>query len=358
MRGGLDGSIMTPPSPRRFVIDMYSSRYPLWNLPEGCAGGIRSALPPDWEVVRVAEEADGSGDGVPRVGPALVAALEGAEVYCGFGIPREVLAAGTQLRWVHSGAAGVGGSLYPEMLESDVIFTNSAGTHAVPVAEHALAMMFYFARGFSQLEASRRAGRLWDRDRIVCVPSPVDELTDSVAGIIGLGGVGRAVARRAKGLGMQVWATKRRPAAGAVEDVDRLFGPRDLVEVLAGSDYVVITVPHTPETDGLIGRSELAAMRAGTVLINVSRGRIVDEEALIDALRARAIRGAGLDVYWEEPLPESSPLWELDNVCLTPHIAGASPRFWERETALVIENIGRYLAGEPMLNVVDKTAGY
>ncbi|UCC72752.1 MAG: D-2-hydroxyacid dehydrogenase [Gemmatimonadota bacterium] len=349
---------MTPPSPRCFVIDMFSSRYPLWCMPEADAERIRAVLPPGWEVIRVTEESDGSGDGVPRVGPALLAALEDAEVYCGFGIPRGVLAAGKKLRWVHSGAAGVGGSLFPEMVESDVIFTNSAGTHGVPVAEHAVAMMFYFARAFDQVEASRRAGRLWDRDRIACAPSPVGELVDSVVGIIGLGGIGREVARRAQGLGMRVWALDRAPAPGASQGVERLLGPADLTEVLAGSDYVVISVPHTRETDGLIGAAELAAMKEGAVLINVSRGRIVDEEALIEALRARSIRGAGLDVYRDEPLPEQSPLWELDNVCLTPHIGGVTPRFWKRETQLIIENTRRYLAGEPLLNVVDKKAGY
>jgi phosphoglycerate dehydrogenase-like enzyme len=357
MRGRPDGSNMTPASPRRFVIDMYSSRYHLWCMPEEAAERIRAALPPEWEVIRVMEEVDGSGDGSSVVGAAALAALEGAEVYCGFGVPRAVLAAGKQLRWVHSGAAGVGGSLYPEMLESDVIFTNSAGTHGVPVAEHAVAMMFYFARAFDQVEASRRRGRLWDRDRIACWPSPVGELVDSVVGIIGFGGIGREVGRRAKGLGMEVWAVDSDPGR-ASEDVDRLLGAEDLETVLAGSDYVVLSVPHTRQTDGLIGAAELALMKGSAVLINVARGRIVDEEALIEALRSGSIRGAGLDVYRDEPLPEDSPLWELDNVCLTPHLGGVSPRFWEREMELILENTRRYLAGEPLLNVVDKRAGY
>jgi phosphoglycerate dehydrogenase-like enzyme len=252
----------------------------------------------------------------------------------------------------------VGGSLYPEMLERDVVFTNSAGVHAVPVAEHAVAMMFYFARGLDRVEASRRAGRPWDRDRIACAPSPVGELYESVVGIIGYGGIGREVGRQAKGLGMRVWAVKRHPEGGRLEHADRLFGPGDLDEVLAASDYVVITVPHTSETSGLIGAAELSRMKRNAVLINVARGDILDEGALIEALRAGAIRGAGLDVYGVEPLPVTSGLWDLDNVCLTPHIGGVSPRFWERETALIIENIRRYLAAEPMLNVVDKQAGY
>ncbi|HSG81789.1 MAG TPA: D-2-hydroxyacid dehydrogenase [Gemmatimonadota bacterium] len=306
--------------------------------------------------MRVREEADGSGDGAPRQTAALLEALRDAEVYVGFGIPREVFTQGDKIRWVHSGAAGVGGSLFREMQESEVIFTNSAGTHGVPMAEHAIAMMFYLARALDYAEAGRRRRR-WNRDPIACSPSPVRELTDSVVAVIGYGGIGRQVGRRAAGLGMRVWAVKRNPE-GDYPEVERLFGPADLHEALAGSDYVVLTVPHTRETDGLIGAAELAAMKPEAVLVNVARGSIVDEEVLIVALTSGSIRGAGLDVFGEEPLPAASRLWELDNVCLTPHVGGVSPRFWERETELIIENTRRYLAGEPLLNVVDKQAGY
>jgi phosphoglycerate dehydrogenase-like enzyme len=350
---------MIPPSSRRFVIDMYSSRYPLWCMPDEHAERIRAVLTEEWELIRVIEEADGSGDGISTMSPALLEALTGAEVYCGFGVPRQVFALSDRLRWVHSAAAGVGGSLHPEMRESQVTFTNSAGVHGVPVAEHALAMMFYFARALDQVEASRRAGRLWDRDRIATAPTPVSELTGSVVGVIGYGGIGREVGRRARGLGMRVWAVSRSARAAAAEaGVERFHGPEGLDEVLAGSDYVVIAVPHTPRTDRLIGARELSLMKRRAVLINVARGAIVDEDALIEALREGRIRGAGLDVFEREPLPASSPLWQLDNVCIAPHTAGVSPRFWERETELIVENTRRYLAGEPLLNVVDKDRGY
>ena len=338
---------------------MYSSRYPLWCMPDEHARRIGAALPEEWELIRVSEEADGSGDGISRTTPALLEALRGAEVYCGFGVPRQVFALSDRLRWVHSGAAGVGGSLCPEMRESQVIFTNSAGVHGIPVAEHALAMMLYFTRALDQVEASRRAGRLWDRDRIATAPTPVTELTGSVVGVIGYGGIGREVGRRARGLGMRVWAMSRSVRGAAAEEgVERFYAPEDLNEVLAGSDYVVIAVPHTPWTDRMIGARELSLMKRGAVLINVARGAIVDEDALIRALRERRIRGAGLDVFEREPLPASSPLWQLDNVCIAPHTAGVSPRFWERETELIVENTRRYLAGEPLLNVVDKDKGY
>lgn len=348
---------MTSPSSRRLVIDMYSSRSPSWCMPERDVNRIRAQLPETWELVRVTEETDGSGDGAPRVTPRLLEAIREAEVYSGFGIPRELFLAAPKLRWVHSGAAGVGGSLFPEMVEGDVIFTNSAGIYAVTVAEHAVAMMFYFARALDQVEVGRR-DRCWARTRVSGFDSPIQELAGATVAIIGYGGIGREIAQRAKGVGMQVWAIKRNPESGASEDVDRLFGAEQLSEVLAGADYVVISIPHTPETEGLIGTRELAEMKRHAVLINVARGRIVDEDALTEALRERRIRGAGLDVFREEPLPASSGLWELDNVCITPHIAGISPRFWERETDLIIDNVHRYLAGEPLLNLVDKTKGY
>lgn len=350
--------MMTPPSSRRYVIDMYSSRYPLWCMPADQAERILEVLPDEWELIRVIEEADGSGDGVSRVTPALLDALRDVEVYCGFGIPREAFAASDRLRWVHSGAAGVGGSLHPELRESDVVFTNSAGVHGIPVAEHAVALMFCFARALDQIEASRRAGRLWDRDRIATAPTPVAELTGSIVGVVGYGGIGREVGRRAAGLGMRVWAVKRRPEVGELPEVDRTFGPTELDEVLRASDYLVVATPHTPNTDRLIGARELGLMKESAVLINVARGAIVDEEALINALRKRTIRGAGLDVFDAEPLPEDSPFWELDNVYTTPHVGGVSPNFWARETDLIVENTRRYLAGEDLLNVVDKEKGY
>ncbi len=344
-------------SPRRFIIDMYSSRYPLWCMPEGDVERIRSGLPGDWEVVPVRGEADGSGDGAGGFSAELEGAVAGAEVYCGFGIAAEVLAAGSELRWVHSGAAGVGSSLTPEMMESGVIFTNSAGTHGVPVAEHAVAMMFYFARGLDKLVPGQREGR-WDREPLSRFDSPVRELTGSTLGIIGYGGIGREVARRGKGLGMKVWATRKRIDEQAPDEIDRVLPSTAVKELLEASDYVVVTVPHTPETKGLIGAAELEVMKDTAVLINVARGGIVDEEALIEALKRGAIRGAGLDVFTKEPLPPESPLWGMENAYVTPHVAGISPRFWERETDLIVENTRRYLAGEPLINVVNKRAGY
>lgn len=338
---------MTSPVSRRFVIDMFSSRHPLWCMPEADATRIREALPDDWEVIRVREEADGSGDGVPRRSPALLAALKDAEVYCGFGVPRELFAASDRVRWVHSGAAGVGGSLHRELLESDVVFTNSAGTHGIPMAEHALAMMFHFARGLDHVEAARRRRR-WERDPLAGAASPVRELTDATVGIVGYGGIGREVGRRARGLGMKVWALRRRPEGAGPREVDRMLGPEGLKELLSVSDYVVLTVPHTPDTDRLIGAAELAEMKRDAVLINVARGSIVDEDALVEALESGAIRGAGLDVFDEEPLPLNHALRRLENTVITPHMGYVTRDTYEVFYGQAVEDIQAFLRGSPV----------
>jgi phosphoglycerate dehydrogenase-like enzyme len=278
-------------------------------------------------------------------------------VYLGYGIPREVFSAARDtLRWAHSAAAGVGGSLYPEMVESGVTLTNSAGVHAEPIADTVLAMMLHFARGLDWAVRAQ-AERRWGKEEFQAADAPVRELSEGTVGLLGLGGIGQAVARRAVALGMRV-AAARRSRAEAPPGVEVLAGGGALDRLLAISDYLVVTVPRTAETEGLLGARELALLPRGAVVVNVSRGGIVDEAALADALRAGALRGAALDVFAEEPLPAASPLWGLPNTLLLPHVSGTSHRFWRRETDLIVANLRRYLAGERLLNTVDKRAGY
>lgn len=345
--------------PRRLVVDLRDRR-PVWNPPAWALEEIRAALPAEWEIVETGVPADGQGDG-GGPSPEALAAVRGAEVYLGYGIPPELFRAATappdgRLRWAHSGAAGVGGSLYPEMRESDVVLTNSTGIHGEPMADTVLAMALHFARGLD-FAVRAQAERRWAKEPFESSDAPLRETGELVVGVLGLGGIGRAVARRFAALGARVLAT-RRSDAPAPEGVELLRGEGALDRLLERSGVLVVTVPDTPETRGMIGRAELERLPRGAVLVNVARGRVVDEEALVGALRGGRLRGAALDVFTREPLPADSPLWDLPNVLVTPHVSGTSHRFWRRETDLVVENLRRYLAGEPLLNTVDKSAGY
>ena len=340
---------------RRIVVNLRERR-PLWDAPPWVLEEIRAALPEGWECVALPGAADGTGDG-GGVAAEVLDAARGAEVYLGYGVPRELFAAarGT-LRWAHSAAAGVGGSLYPEMVASDVTLTNSAGVHAEPIADTVLAMMLHFARGLDWAVRAQ-AERRWAKEPFEAADAPVRELAESTVGLLGLGGIGRAVARRALALGMRM-AAVRRSAAEGPPGVEVLAGEGALDRLLAVSDYLVVTAPKTEETAGMVGARELALLPRGAVVVNVARGGIVDEDALAAALGAGTLRGAALDVFATEPLPPSSPLWGLPNALLLPHVSGTSHRFWRRETDLIAENLRRYLAGERLLNTVDKHAGY
>lgn len=346
---------MADAAPRRAVVDLRDRR-PLWTVPEWATAEIRAAFPAEWDVAVVDADSDGRGDG-GGPSPQALAAVRGAEVYLGYGIPRELfLASGGVLRWAHSGAAGVGGALYPEMRDSPVVLTNSAGIHAEPIADTVLAMALHFARGLD-FAVRAQAERRWDRGPFDAADAPLRETEELAVGILGLGGIGRAVARRFAALGARVLAV-RRGGADAPDGVELLRGGGALDRLLEASGVLVVCVPETPGTRGMIGRAELERLPRGAVLVNVARGRVVDEDALAEALRGGRLRGAALDVFAREPLPPESPLWDLPNVLVTPHVSGTSHRFWRRETDLVVENVRRYLAGKPLLNTVDKHAGY
>jgi phosphoglycerate dehydrogenase-like enzyme len=342
--------------PKRRIVVNLRERRPLWDAPAWALEEIRAALPEEWACVCLAAAADGTGDG-GGVAVEVLEAVRGAEVYLGYGIPRELfLAARETLRWAHSAAAGVGGSLYPEMMASDVVLTNSAGVHAEPIADTVLAMMLHFARGVDWAVRAQ-AERRWGKEPFEAADAPIRELSEGTVGLLGLGGIGEAVARRALALGMRVAALRRSGGEGP-PGVEVLSGDGALDRLLLRSDYLVVTVPRTGETEGMIGARELARLPRGAVVVNVSRGGIVDETALAEALRAGTLRGAGLDVFATEPLPPSSPLWGLPNALLLPHVSGTSHRFWRRETDLIVANLRRFLSGERLLNTVDKHAGY
>jgi phosphoglycerate dehydrogenase-like enzyme len=356
----------------RVVLDM-NDRRPIWAMPGWVPGAIGEALPPGWEIEVVDEVTDGSGDGAGRVAPTVLAAVADAEVYFGYGIAPDLLREGPELRWVHSGAAGVGSSLTAEMLARDVIFTNSAGIHAVPMAETVLGMILYFARGFD-FAVSNKAKGIWSTEPYYVAGAPLREISETTVGLVGFGGIGREIARRVAGLGARVVAVKRTPASAEETALEPVAGGGTLVahvsvghgregleRVLRESDVVVLCAPETAETRSLLDAEALARMKPGAVVVNVGRGKLVDEDAMVAALKEGRLRGAGLDVYAHEPLAEGHPLWGLPNVLLTPHVSAVTRRFWERETALMVRNLRRYLAGAPLSeweNVVDKDAGY
>jgi phosphoglycerate dehydrogenase-like enzyme len=339
------------------VINLRDAR-PVWAIPQWASTRIAAAFPDGWDVVVVAAPVDGRGDG-GGVSPDALAAADGAEVWFGFGFPRALFHAASaagRLRWVHTGTAGVGGLLYDELRASDVALTNSAGVHAPPIAETVIGMLLHFARGFD-FAVRAQAERAWRTEPFEAADTVVGEVAGTTLGLVGLGGIGREVGRRARALGMHVVATRRSERPGP-DGIEVLHGPHALPQLLERSDAVVVAVPATPETRGLIDARALAAMKSSAVLVNVSRGDVVAEDALADVLRAGRIRGAALDVFRTEPLPADSPLWSLPNVLITPHVSGTTLRFWERECALIVENIGRYLAGDELRNLVDKRLGY
>lgn len=273
------------------------------------------------------------------------------DVIVGWNVSREAVQRAGRLRWIHSTAAGVDQLLHPEILERDIILTTSSGIHAESITEHVLALMLAFARRLHVAIRNQLAHR-WDR------PSTVGrELRGKTVGILGLGHIGREVAARAAAFGMRVIGTKHTPEP--IPHADRVLPPEGLDEVLREADYLVITLPLTSETRGLIGPRELGLMKSSAYLINVARGAIVQEAALIEALRQGRLAGAGLDVFEREPLPQDSPLYEMEQVILTPHVSGGGGTgYYDRAIPLFCENLRRYLTGEPLVNVVDKRRGY
>lgn len=329
-----------------------------WTLTPDAERRICAAAPDDWEVrvMRSATSSDGDGSAIPD--PEVLEAIADAEVYVGFGISRHAFAAATQLRYVHSLAAGVRGALFPGMVESDVLLTNSAGVHSIPMAETVMGGVLALVRGLDlAFDLQRRA--TWDKEPFVGGASPLRELGDCQVLIVGTGGIGGEIAKRMRPFGTRCIGIRRRPELGVPAGFERVAGPDGLDAELPDADIVILAAPFTGETTGLLDRRRIGMLRPGAIVVNVGRGALLDEEALADAVRAGRIRGAVLDVFQQEPLATSSPLWQLRSVLVLPHVSPVSPgRFWERQLELLLDNWARYRRGEPLRNLVDKKAGY
>ncbi|MGI8551632.1 MAG: D-2-hydroxyacid dehydrogenase [Dehalococcoidia bacterium] len=266
-------------------------------------------------------------------------------------VPLELFRHAPQLRWIQAVGAGIDKMLYPELVQSDVILTSEKGQVGVHLAEHAFALLLGITRGIQRaLRQPRWQTRLVIREH-------ASELNGRTLGIVGLGGTGRAVADRAAVFGMRVVAIDSEPVDQPAS-VEWLARPDSLPELLTQSDVVVICAPLTAATERLFNGERFAQMKPGSILINVTRGEIVDYAALIEALESGKLGGAGLDTAPKEPLPESDRLWNMENVIITPHVAGASPHRGDRIVALFCENLRRFQAGQPMLGVIDKVKGY
>src|SRR5271163_3298110 len=287
---------------------------------------------------------------------AFVDAAPEATVMLNWSAPRElnrsVFLMAPKLKWVHSRNAGLDSFLFPEMVESPVILTNGSGVFSPPLGEFALAAMLYFAKDFRRMIRNQMAGK-WQ---------PFDVLTISgkTVGIVGYGDIGREVAWRARAMGMRVLALKRHlpPPGSDLGPVEKIYPSSSLHEMIAACDYVVVTAPLTAETHHMVSEAEFAAMKPDAVIINVGRGPVIDEVAMIRTLAEGRIKGAGLDVFEEEPVPPDSLLYAMENVLFSPHCADNTPDWLDNAMKFFLAQFERFRKSEPLLNVVNKKLGY
>jgi phosphoglycerate dehydrogenase-like enzyme len=311
-------------------------------LPVDIATELQGHLPDDIVVVRVDSEGNLDGDATD------------AEVYFSWFFLKpttlhRILESAPQLRWHHAPNAGVNHIITPKYLERNLILTNGSGVHAIPIAEFVIAYMLSHAKQLPRLY-KQQTEHNWQKGL------PIQELLDKTLLIIGAGGIGQEIAVRAKAFGMKIYGSRRHPQP--LPNFDKIVGADEWKSLLGEANYVVIATPLTWETKGMIDAEVLRLMRPDAYLINIARGAIVDEFALVQAIESGEIAGAALDTVFTEPLPPESPLWSLANVLITPHCSGNSPRTKERSLALFLDNFTRYRQGTPLRNIVDQTVGY
>jgi len=265
---------------------------------------------------------------------------------------REVFLMCRRLRWIHSRSAGLEQTLFPELIATDVLLTNGSGIFSPSLGEFSLAAILYFAKHFRRMIRNQMAGQ-WE-------PFDITMISGRTLGIVGYGSIGRAIAARARALDMNVLALRRRGSSQTSQDplVEHVYPSEQRLQMLSRCDYVAVTLPLTEQTRGLIGEAEFAAMKKDAVIINVGRGPVIDEVAMIKALSENRIRGAALDVFDQEPLPKGHFLYKLENVLLSPHCADHTPDWLENSMRFFLTQLERFRRGETLLNIVDKTQGY
>jgi phosphoglycerate dehydrogenase-like enzyme len=325
------------------ILVLIHSPFRMWTIPDGHVARLRQMFPRHTFLHAASDE-----EGV-RLVPA-------AEVAFSSQINPDHLQAAARLRWIHSPAAGVAGMLHRDMRASAIVLTNSRGVAADTIAEHVLAVTLALFRRLP-LAFARQADHVWAQDEMSTPPGH-RALRGSRVLVVGLGAIGAAAAGRFHALGATVTGVRRRVDAPVPPGVGAVRPAEDLHAVLGEADVVIVAAPQTPRTRGLIGAREIGLLKRNAVLVNVSRGGLVDEDALAAALREGRIAGAALDVFRGEPLAAEHPIWDVPNLLITPHTSGISPDYWDATVDLFAENLRRFEAGETLLNVVDRAQGY
>ena len=282
--------------------------------------------------------------------------LPDTDIFVGSSLKADQLHNAKKLKWVHSTAAGVAQLMYPELRDSGILVTNPRGIFSVPMAEHTIGLLVAMARNFPD-SVRFQDKSTWGQQQMWDMPQQLTELNGKILLIVGFGSIGHELAKRAKAFDMRVWGVTR-SGKGDASLAERIVPASQLQTVLPEADYVVIATPETAETKQLIGEKEVSSMKRGSRLINVGRGSLLDEAALIAALQTGQLGGAALDVTATEPLPADSPLWKTPNLFITPHTSAVSDRLWERETEMLLDLLERWFGGREMTNIADLTRGY
>ncbi len=286
----------------------------------------------------------------------LPAELPDTDIFVGYSLRAEQLTHAKKLKWIHSTAAGVAQLMYPELRDSGIVVTNPSGVFSITMAEHSMGLLIALARNFPDSMRHQDHSH-WGQQDMWDKPQHLTELNGCVLLIVGFGSIGRELAKRARAFDMRVWGVTR-SGKGDAALAEKIVPISKLEETLPHADYVVIAAPETSETRRFFGAGQIARMKAGARLINVGRGSLLDEAALIRALESGALSGAAIDVTSVEPLPPESPLWKAPNLFITPHTSAVSDRLWQRETDLLMDLLERWFDGREMFNQVDLTRGY
>jgi phosphoglycerate dehydrogenase-like enzyme len=314
-----------------------------WRTPPVMAEAIRKR----WPKLKVVHLADYQ---------HLPEELPDTDVFVGYSLKPEQLVDARKLKWIHSTAAGVAQLMYPELRDSGIVVTNPSGIFSIPMAEHTMGLLLALARNFP--DSVRHQDRShWGQQEIWDQSQRLTELNGQHLLIVGYGSIGRELAKRASAFDMQVWGVTR-SGRGETTYAEKIVPASELHQVLPFADYVVIAAPETPETRHMIGAAELARMKTSARVVNVARGSLLDESALIWALKQQKLGGAALDVTATEPLAADSPLWKTPHLMITPHTSAVSDRLWKRQTNILLELLERWFNGRELFNRVDLSRGY